>query len=195
MIYLLRHGEIETPTGRRFIGQIDYPLSEKGRNQAEYWKTALADKGFESVFCSDLARSTETAEIVSGDFGGDVRVVTELREIGLGDWDGCLMQEIRECFPKAWGERGRSIDTFRTPGGESFNDLYQRVVPVFHSISRSARGNVLIVGHAGVNRMILCSVLEMRIDKLFSIQQDYGALNIIENKQTGLQVVSMNLTF
>ena len=192
MIYLLRHGEIEAPPGRRFIGQVDYPLSARGRSQAEYWKAVLAGKGITSIFCSDLTRSMETARIIAGEAGGGMNISGELREIALGEWDGCPMQEIRDRFPEAWEERGRAIDTFRTPGGESFRDLYDRVVPVFESISRSGKGNVLIAGHAGVNRMILCHVLEIPISKLFSIGQDYGALNIIENKEDGLHVISMN---
>lgn len=195
MIYLLRHGEIEDPGSRRFIGQTDCRLSTSGRAQAEYWKTWLQGKGVVHIYCSDLVRSSETAEIISSGLGVKISVNPDLKEIHLGEWDGEPMQRIRKKFPASWTERGARIDAYRTPAGESFNDLYNRVVPAFASIARKmAAAHVLIVGHAGVNRMILCHVLGMPIRRLFSIRQDYGGLNIIENDSTGFQVASMNIT-
>lgn len=123
----------------------------------------------------------------------EIRVDPNLREINLGDWDGRPMQAIRTEFPAEWKKRGEGIDTFRPPKGESFSDLYQRVVPVFEHIVETVSRPVLIVGHAGVNRVILCRVLGMPIRKLFSIEQNYGALNIIENGKAGLKVVVMNV--
>ena len=116
-----------------------------------------------------------------------------LREINLGVWDGRPMQDIEAEFPAEWKKRGACIDTFRPPKGESFTDLYQRVIPVFEHIAETVPGPVLIVGHAGVNRVILCRVLNMHIRKLFSIGQNYGALNIIEKGKAGLKVAAMNV--
>ena len=42
------------------------------------------------------------------------------------------------------------------------------LIPVFDQIAETASDPVLIIGHAGVNRMILCHVLGMPIRKLFS---------------------------
>ena len=71
--------------------------------------------------------------------------------------------------------------------------MYRRVVPVFEQIADTASGPVLIVGHAGVNRVILCRVLGMPIRKLFSIRQNYGALNIIEKGKADFKVAIMNV--
>jgi len=193
MIYLLRHGEIEEQANRRYIGQTDCDLSERGRAQAEFWKKRLKGEGIASIFCSDLSRSSETAETISKGRQIAVQSDPDLREINLGDWDGQLMQDIRTEFPAEWAERGERIDTFRPPRGESFEDLYQRVVPVFEHIAENASGSVVIVGHAGVNRMVLCHALGMPIRNLFSIHQDYGALNLIDNSGNALQVAAVNI--
>ena len=193
MIYLMRHGEISGSIGRHYIGQTDSPLSKLGRLQAGYWGEKLAGAGIVSVYSSDLIRSSVFAEIIAKDLQTRMQVEPDLREISLGDWDGQFMQEIRSEFPTAYAERGERINTFRPPGGESFEDLYQRVVPVFEDIAGSTSGSVLIAGHAGVNRMILCRVLGMPIRNLFSIRQDYGALNLIDNSGNALQVAGMNI--
>ena len=193
MIYLLRHGEIEDQANPRYIGQTDRALSKKGRAQADVWRKQLEGEGIASIFCSDLIRSIETAEIISKGRQMEIQTEPDLGEINLGDWDGHAMQEIRTEFPAEWAERGEHIDTFRPPKGESFGDLYGRVVPVFEKIAENASNSVLIVGHAGVNRMILCRVLGMPIRNLFSIQQDYGALNLIDNSGNALQVAAVNI--
>jgi len=193
MIYLLRHGEIEDPTIRRFIGQTDCALNKRGRAQADYWKKWMQGKRISSIFSSDLIRSSETAKIISRGLNVAVSIRPELKEIHLGEWDGQAMQDIRSDFPAEWEERGKLLDTYRPPKGESFADLYQRVIPAFDHIAETASDPVLIVGHAGVNRMILCRVLGMPIRKLFSIRQNYGALNLIDNSGNALQVAAVNI--
>ena len=194
MLYLLRHGEIAGSEKKRYIGQTDVPLSSKGLRQATWWKRELSHIKFEKVYSSNLIRALDTARIVSGLPDLDIQTMALLREINLGDWDGKGMENIKTRFPDAWQERGRHIDTFQTPGGESFQDLHERVIPVFEKIVLEALGDVLVVAHAGVNRIILCHVLKKPIKELFSIPQDYAALNLIEYQEGKPLVSAINRT-
>jgi probable phosphoglycerate mutase len=67
------------------------------------------------------------------------------------------------------------------------------VVPVFEEIARQNKGSVLIVAHAGVNRVILCHVLGMPLANLFRLDQDYGALNMIDCKEKQMRVKAINV--
>lgn len=194
MLYLLRHGEIVGNEQKRYIGQTDVPLSSRGRRQAAWWREELARIEFEKVYSSDLSRALDTALIVSDLPVSDVETMSQLREINLGDWDGDPQENIKTRFPDVWEERGRHIDTFRTPNGESFQDLHDRVIPVFQKIASEVLGNVLVVAHAGVNRVALCHVLKRPIQDLFSIPQDYAALNLIGHQKGNLHVLSINQT-
>ena len=51
-----------------------------------------------------------------------------------------------------------------------------------------------MVAHAGVNRMILCSLLNKNLQDLFTIPQAYGCLNIIDNegKERLVQEINRN---
>ncbi|MCP4107867.1 MAG: alpha-ribazole phosphatase [Desulfobacteraceae bacterium] len=190
-IYLLRHGEIDLQGEKRFIGQTDLPLNQNGTAQAYYWHRELADVVFSGIFCSDLRRTYKTACIIAGH--ENVQAMPQLREIKLGEWEGLSMLEIRTCFPDEWKKRGEDIVTYRPQGGESFADLHARAVPVFEQISGESDGNVLIVAHGGVNRVILCHVLGMPADNLFRLNQDYGCLNIIDCSRTPVQLTAMNI--
>jgi probable phosphoglycerate mutase len=104
------------------------------------------------------------------------------------------MSEIRRQDPKAWMERGRNLDVYRPPGGESFSDLRDRVVPAFFHLLDRVRDPVLIVAHAGVNRVLLCHLLGMPLAHLFRLRQDTGALNLIDRQGETPVVAAVNLT-
>jgi alpha-ribazole phosphatase len=190
---MLRHGVIEGDDRQRFIGQSDPPLSESGRRQARQWNRLLGEIKFEAVFSSDLHRAEETARIIADGHQMQIRIISKLREIHLGHWEGHLMDSVRRNFPEKWRERGQNLPSYRPPGGESFSDLQERVVPVFKDLAGELRGDGLIVAHAGVNRVILCHVLGMPLENLFRLGQDYGALNIIDYGKNSPQVVCLNL--
>jgi alpha-ribazole phosphatase len=194
MIYLLRHGETDIQEKKKyFIGQTDLPLSRKGIRQAYCRQKELSDVVFDRIYCSDLRRAYETAQILAENRQTSIHTNPGLREICLGEWEGLSMSRVRTSFPQEWQARGNNMAEYRPPGGESFADLYARVVPIFEDIVHKSGDNCLIVAHAGVNRMILCSILEMPIANLFRMGQDYAGMNIIECKDSIPKIVSMNI--
>lgn len=193
-VLLLRHGAVQAPTDeKRFIGQLDLPLSDVGRRQAQYWREWLSDVPLTRIISSDLSRCMETAGIIAANRSMDIAPLAGLREIHLGQWDGMSFHQVKERWPDAFRKRGGDIARFRPPGGENFLDLQQRVVPVFEKAVDQADKNILIVTHAGVNRMILCHLLGMPPENLFRIAQGWGAMNLIDRQATGDRVQSLNL--
>ncbi|BBO86390.1 alpha-ribazole phosphatase [Desulfosarcina ovata subsp. sediminis] len=194
-IFLLRHGEIEKPREEKcFIGQIDLPLSPRGRAQAGFWRGQLAGIALSRIVCSDLSRCVETARIVAAENGAEVSTDAGLREIHLGQWDGMAFAEVQARWPDHFRERGRLIDGFRPPDGESFRDLQQRVASVFEKAVADTDGNLLMVTHAGVIRVLLCHLLGMPVSHLFRLDQDYAALNLIVRQSGGYRLHALNLT-
>ncbi len=193
LLYLMRHGAIDAAKEKRFIGQIDLPLSSDGRKQAEWQARQLMDIPFSGIWCSDLKRAYETAAIVSRDRGFAIIPAPELREINLGQWDGVAMTQIREQFLDLWQSRGEDIVHFRPPEAESFADLQQRVVPFIRHIAAQSAGNTLIITHAGVIRVLLCHVLQMPLSHLFRICLDYGGITLIKDINGMPQVRAVNL--
>ena len=196
-IFLLRHGHVEFEgqapgSPRRFLGQTDAPLSLKGREQARVWQSELADKNLTGFYASDLVRCAETARIIAGRGAADIRYLPALREIDLGKLEGLSMEHVRTQLPGEWQKRGDDLLGYRPEGGESFDDLEKRVLPVFEDISRDHDGNILIVAHAGVNRVILCHVLGMPLSNLFRIGQSHGCLNILEPHKDFFRVTGLN---
>ena len=191
-IYLLRHGAIELPRAQAMVGQIDLPLSAKGIKQAERWREVFTPGCFDLMYCSDLTRSIHTAEIISQGRIDRIEVVPSLREIDLGAWEGLSRNVIQKQFPVEWAKRQENVTGHRPPGGESFVDLKERIVPVFDHIASSSGDNVLIVGHAGVNRVILSAVLGMPLTNIFRLKVDYGSLSTIDVVKNEKRIITMN---
>ncbi len=179
-LYLVRHGAIIRVAGKVYIGQIEAPLSDEGVEQAWALRKWLQPVHFSRVFSSDLSRAQRTAKIIAGPRIRSVEVLRELREISLGEWEGFAFREIEQRFPDQFAARGRDIENWRPPGGESFADCRARVMDAIRGMIGCAQGNILVVGHAGVNRLIFCDILGIPVANLHGIGQDYGCLNIIE---------------
>ncbi len=166
VIYLVRHGFIVSPSGKEYIGQNEVPLSEEGVEQAWALRKWLEPVHFDYAFSSDLSRAERSCRIIAGIRDKSIEVIPALREINLGEWQGFTFREIEERFPEDFAARGRDMENWRPPGGESFADCRARVMDAFRGILDRAQGNILLVGHSGVNRLILCDLLGISIAKL-----------------------------
>ena len=192
-LYLMCHGDSRQDDVRRYIGQTDLPLNERGIEQVKYWQRKLSSISFYGIYCSDLVRSLETARIIAQKRGMSICSLTELREIHLGGWEGLSVTEVRQRFPGEYERRGENFPDYRPPNAESFSDLRRRIVPVFERIVSDMEGNVLIVGHAGVNRTILCHVLGMPLANLFRLEQQWGSLSILGRKGNAFRLRGINI--
>lgn len=194
-IYLVRHGRIRVDDEQKsFIGQIDLPMSNEGEKEVRIIGEKLSRIKINSIFCSDLVRSVATAEIIASYHGIIPIPKNELREIFLGDWEGLSFAEVIRRYPDEFKRRGADIVNFHPPHGESFYDCSQRVIAAFNEIVRTSNGNIVIAGHAGINRLILCNALGMPIENIFNISQDYACLNIILSGNTHFRVMLLNYT-
>jgi len=192
MIYLLRHGKLKTDHQKRFIGQVDLELSKTGLSQASNWAKWLIPVPIDKIYASDLNRTATTAKIIAEQIKRPIHFEAGFREINLGRWENLPFTEAREKYPVEWAEKEKNLIQFRPPQGESFKDLYERVTKAFKKVLNNPEKSILVVAHAGVNRMILCYVLGMPLDRLFRIEQDYSALNIIDEDKQPIKVIRMN---
>lgn len=191
ILHLLRHGQTEPEEPWRFLGQREVPLSETGRAQARWWRTILADVQFQAAVCSDLSRCCETAEILVQGRNLALQVLPGLREIDLGEWDGLSKAEVQRRFPGQFEARGADLAGFRPPGGESFADLQARAWAALKPLLEGP-GPLLVVGHSGVNRVLICKTLGLPLEHLFRLGQDPGCRNILEWGPQGARLVLLN---
>lgn len=155
MILLARHGETESNRERRFQGQLDVPLSDRGREQAHELAALVEGEGLEALYASPLIRAKETAEIVAGRLGLHVRLDDRLKEVDVGEWETRLKDDVAAEDPGQWEAFRRAGDEFRFPGGESFAEQQERVIAALVDITQRGDLPALVVCHRGVIRCAL----------------------------------------
>lgn len=167
LIDMLRHGE--PVGGRRYRGQIDDPLSEKGWAQM---RAATAQRpAWSAIVSSPLSRCRAFAEELAGQTGLPLSFDDRLKEVGFGVWEGKTAEEIKAVDPDGVFNFKRDPVANRPIGAESLDDFYQRVSSAYDGLlADHAGGHVLVVAHAGVMRMVMCRVLGMEPARGYRIQ-------------------------
>jgi len=121
-------------------GWLPGRLSARGRALAAELGTRRADDGIDDVFCSDLRRAAETAEVA---FPDRVPLLDwRLRECDYGTMNGKPAQEVHRSV--------RGVDE-RFPGGESWREAMVRVERFLDDLALRWDGaRVLVIGHMSV---------------------------------------------
>lgn len=173
-LYLVRHGSVEFPEGkRRCIGRTDLPLSEAGRRQARALAAYFAGHPVEAVYTSPLARTRETAVILSGN-RFPVTAAGGLVELDMGEWENVPLKEIKkelESEPREGEKRADGLARFRKAIGE---------------ILDRTRGDVAVVAHAGINCCYLSSLLKSPLETSRALPQPYGGFSRILVQEPGI---------
>ncbi len=187
-IDLLRHGE--PVGGRRYRGQIDDPLSEKGWQQMR--AAVLGRRDWDVLYSSPLKRCAEFAQELSGRLQLPLTTDERLKEIGFGDWEGRTPDEIRRDDPRRLENFWRNPIDNRPEGAETLASFQARVSAAWVEIGAAHAGQrVLIVGHAGITRMILSLVFGSPAERMFRIQVDNAGLTRIRILGVGAEAMPM----
>lgn len=189
-IYLIRHGQACGAEGpRRCLSRTDVPLDEAGREQAQ----ALARWARESrpavVYASPALRCRQTAAAISD----EMRVLPELWEMSVGQWENCTFAQIRARWPREYQARGLHMGTVPPPGGESFCQAGQRLAKVLEQIGQDSRESAAVIAHAGLFRGWLWEPLGLSRDDVLEIRQPCGGITTLEKRQGRLVVTGLGL--
>jgi broad specificity phosphatase PhoE len=120
-------------------GWYDVELSELGRKQSVELREKVKNEKFDVVYCSDLKRAIDSAELT---FGDKIRIIRDkrLRECNYGD----LTRESSEKIDSSMLEH---IDK-PFPNGESYKDVEKRIRSFLKDLLKNFAGkNVAIVAH------------------------------------------------
>ena len=170
-IYIVRHGESEANVNCVMAGHANYPLTDKGREQAKLTAKALLNVKFDGIFSSDLIRAVETAAAHAELRGLNAASVVQnqgLRELFVGDWERVSFADLEakygEFYTVTWK---RGFGSFTPPGGESVPHMAERVCSTIAEIARATEGDtILVASHGGAIRAFWGKICGMTADEV-----------------------------
>jgi broad specificity phosphatase PhoE len=159
----VRHGRTAWNAARRFQGRSDVPLDAEGQAQARALAVHLEPERFQIATSSDLGRAAQTAGAIGSACGVTVEPEPRLREMRFGNWEGLTWDEIVGRWPELAGQSRTAPEAYVPEGGESFDELSERVRPVLAELTArlAPAGRALVVSHAGVMHALLRVALDV----------------------------------
>ncbi len=151
-VYWVRHGENKANLTKELSHRlVDYPLTAKGRLQAEQTGEYFRLLPVQAVYSSPLIRAVETAAAIAAPLGLPVLVEEDFRELNVGDLEKLPVSA------ETWAENERVFQAWLNgsletayPGGENFLQLLDRMQRGYTRVLTEYPGQtVVIVAHGG----------------------------------------------
>jgi broad specificity phosphatase PhoE len=158
-VYLIRHGSAARPSGDRFTGREDYPLSDEGREQARRVARALSTADIQHVVTSPLLRARQTADEIAASSGVAVSVDDDLTDMDCGEWTGLTLDEVKARWPDAWDVWTATPADAVAAGGEGVGAVAARARRVASRLADAPHDRIAVVSHRAVLKLFVLDAL------------------------------------
>lgn len=176
-LYIVRHGETEWNVIKRFQGQLNTPLTEKGMEKLRETGKKLENVLFDEVYTSELGRTVASAEIILNENRGyrnkklELKKLAELNEVYFGVWQGLTYEEVFLKYPEEANNYFYNVKNYKAENveAEKLEDALERFLKGINKILDSHEsGNILVVTHGTVLEMFMNYVAN---DSIFDIDE------------------------
>lgn len=172
-VYLMRHTSVNVPRGTCY-GQTDVDLMPTYPEEFEACRQRLVGLHFDAVFTSPLSRCTRLATACGYP---DAHRDDRLKELNFGEWEMQRYDVISDPRLQEWFDDYLNISP---SGGESFRQLYNRVVDFLEELKSSRYDSVMVFAHGGVLVCAQVYVGLLPLKSAFEAVPSYGSLIEIE---------------
>lgn len=186
-IILLRHGQTEWNLESRYQGQLDSPLTPKGKEEAKMNALTVAkhfnvDDASIKIFSSPLGRAKASTLILCETLGIDKdRVIFEenLKELHYGILEGKTKAECQMYYALEFAKREADKWSYRIEGGESYKMVFARLYSWLERIGNEKI--VIVVAHEMINRALRGLYTDVDHSTMFALRQPNDVVIKLEN--------------
>ncbi|HMS23951.1 MAG TPA: histidine phosphatase family protein [Candidatus Saccharibacteria bacterium] len=147
-IYFVRHGETEANVNNIIAGgEYESPLTKNGKSQARKAGQKLKLKNIDSIVCSPMERTIDTATIIAKEIGislKDIIIDEAFVEVYNAYYSGKSYETLRRHI-----EEGRLVDDIEKP-----DSVKARVQEGMNRIKKLPGQNIVLVSHGATGRMV-----------------------------------------
>jgi probable phosphoglycerate mutase len=195
-ILLVRHGHVAGIVPKRFRGQLDIPLSEEGRMQAQQAAQFISQRYAPAVvYSSPLQRCRDSAMALTAKLGLPAPTVSaHLTDTSYGTWQGKLATEVAAESPELFEQWQSAPESLVFPGGESLPRVAARALPELTALAQRHLGQTLVIyTHDSVIRVALLSILGAPLSTYHRIEVGPCCVNELQFESNGsFELVRVN---
>ena len=192
-LFLIRHGQTASNRDGLGLGRDDIPLTSEGIRQAAALGVRMAGEPLDAVLVSPLRRARQTAELIVGERSIPIEVREELIELDVGETEGLTFAVIRERYGDFLGRwQGDDPASVRMPGGESLDDVAQRIAPLMAELRERSGAAVAVVSHNFVLRLALCGLLGVPPAEFHAMPLGLASLTSVVLERGRVSIRSLN---
>jgi broad specificity phosphatase PhoE len=118
-----------------------------------------------------------------------MEIRTDLRERSFGQWEGLSFVEVGAKMSEEAALSGVSAQSIRPPGGESFEDVWNRLDTVVDEIART-EDTITIVSHGGTLSLLLARLVKGTLDSSKAFRFANTGITELERRSDGLFVMT-----
>ena len=190
-IYLVRHAEAEGNLYRRIHGQYDSLVTDNGYRQIAALAHRFEGIHVDAVYSSDLFRTRTTAKAIYEPKGLPLTTRRSLREVSMGVWEDRTWGEVARTDAQQLAWFNATDRRWKAEGGESYEELRERVSAAIRQIARNHPGEtVAVVSHGTAIRNALAVFQGLSIEESASLpHSDNTAVSLLEFDGDEVRVV------
>lgn len=175
IVLVARHGETTWNLAGRYQGRLQSALSALGVRQGLALAEALAHETprVNRIVSSPLLRCTATAQFVADRLDLRVSIDERLIEIGHGDWEGRLRDEIMRDEPQNWYLWKNKPTEITFSSGDSMQKVAERWYAFISDQTFTVP--TLVVTHDAVVRAALCLAQGFSLDDMWKVRMENAA--------------------
>ncbi|MCY0880021.1 MAG: histidine phosphatase family protein [Firmicutes bacterium] len=160
-VFLVRHGESVANRENRIVSHRGDPeLTPEGLREVQALANLWRDAPVTAVYSSRLSRTRTTAEAFLPP-GQQVHIDDRLHEIGLGRWDGRIVEDIEREERERYHAWKADPELGAPEGGEKLSEVAQRMQAFLDAVRSQYAAPALIVAatHSDCLKAVALSIL------------------------------------
>ncbi len=175
-LYLLRHGETVANREHRYMGSSESSLTESGELQQQHALLTLKNVNASYIYTSPRQRCLSLAQKLAQGSNAATCIDKRVAEYHFGIFELMTWQEAKNLHPEVFKQWQQSPQ-YALPKGESRANFEHRVFSFSEAIVKGCQaGDVIIVTHAGVIRLMLTYLLKMNAEEQWRFMITNGSL-------------------
>jgi probable phosphoglycerate mutase len=192
VLIVVRHGQTSANARGLLLGRSDPSLDAVGRDQAAAVAAALTPLDPNTrVIASPLARTRETAAIITGEGGTEIEIDERWIELDYGGLEGTPVADVPADTWRSW----RADSTFAPAGGESLHALGNRVAEACDELLPEAVDrDIIVVAHVSPVKAAVVWALGVGDEATWRLYVAPGSITRIVPRPFGPVLSAFNVT-